>query len=422
MADNKVLQTRIKLKIDTLAKWQEIWETFIPLKGEKILFQIPSGDPQTVEGNGITPPQVISKTGDGDTPLNRLPWDSALAADVAAWAKPGDSSYVNVPTLKTDVTNLQTAIPQTYATKTELDTAKSNLSKEIDGDIATARGLITKEIDDDITAAKNTLIGDANTPDTILGVKKVANDAVTAANNANNNANTRVLTTTYNADQKAQDDRLTTLEGKIGGVTGAMHFIGAFASAPSKNGTDALKAGDVYINTSNNKEFVYSGSAWVELGDTTAEAQAITNLQTAVKAIQNAPYATTGNIATAKSELIGKSDDAATANTIYGAKQAAADVLGKSGDAATANTVYGVKAAVTAEKARAEQAETNLSTTITNLGKKLTTVSTTLNNGLTVTPTTNGDGAKDYKVDIDDSVIFVFDCGSATVNAQNITK
>lgn len=97
MADNKILQTRIKLKIDTLENWSKIWETFIPLAGEKILFQIPNGNPQTVEGNGITPPQVISKTGNGTTPLKSLPWDSALAADVAAWVKPGDKSYRNLP-------------------------------------------------------------------------------------------------------------------------------------------------------------------------------------------------------------------------------------------------------------------------------------------------------------------------------------
>lgn len=41
----------------------------------------------------------------------------------------------------------------------------------------------------------------------------------------------------------------------------------------------------------------------------------------------------------------------------------------------------------------------------------VTTVSTTANNGLKVTKTNN-----DYKVDIDDAVTFVFDCGSSTEN------
>lgn len=586
MAEKKI-QTRIALKIDTLANWQDIWGTFKPMAGEKILFQIPTDttlDSKGAKVTGTTPPQVISKTGDGVTVLRDLPWDSAIAADVAAWAKPGDSSYINVSTLKTDVTNLQTAvnttIPNNYATKelltqtiNGLDSANSGSGNFItavsqtDGKVTVTKGskAIADLSDGNRVGTLETNLGTAQTNITNLQTAvKAIQDApyategyvdgavsgainaldststgsgnfITAVSQTNgkvtvtkgskaitdlsdasrvstletnvNNLTTSVNTIsgdyvskgTYNAGQKTQDDRLTALEGKIGSVTGAMHFIGAFASAPSKNGTEALKAGDVYINTSNNKEFVYSGSAWVELGDTTAEAQAIanlqttipqtyatkteltntingldgkssgsgnfitgvsqtdgivtvtkgskaitdlsdasrvttletnlgtaqtniTNLQTAVKAIQDAPYATTGNVATAKSELIGKSTDAATANTIYGAKKAAANVLGASGDAATANTVYGVKAAVAAEKTRAEQAETNLSTAITTLGKKLTTVSTTLNNGLKVTPTTNSDGAKDYKIDIDTDVIFVFDCGSATVNAQNITK
>jgi hypothetical protein len=269
------------------------------MAGEKILFQIPTNttlDSKGAKVTGTTPPQVISKTGDGVTVLRDLPWDSALAADVATWAKPGDSSYIDVSTLKTNVTNLQTAvnttIPNTYATKTELNTAKSDLSKEIDSDVAAAKTAISQEIDSDVAAAKTALVGAAGTANTILWAKKAADDAATAAEGANTNANSRVLTTTYNTEQKAQDDKIAALEGKIGGVTGAMHFIGAFTSAPSKNGTEALKNGDVYINTSNNKEFVYSGSAWVELGDTTAEAQAITNLQTAVNTTIPNTYAT----------------------------------------------------------------------------------------------------------------------------------
>ena len=57
-------------------------------------------------------------------------------------------------------------------------------------------------------------------------------------------------------------------------------------------------------------------------------------------------HATTQNVADAKSDLIGKSDDAASADTIYGAKAAAAAVLGVSTDGSSTNTVYGVKAYV----------------------------------------------------------------------------
>ena len=78
----------------------------------------------------------------------------------------------------------------------------------------------------------------------------------------------------------ALDGRVDAIEAVIDGVTGAMHFIGAFENAPEKafKGTAnerALANGDVYVNTKNHKEYVYSNNAWVELGDTTQEAQRI---------------------------------------------------------------------------------------------------------------------------------------------------
>ena len=409
MAEKKI-QTRIALKIDTLENWSKIWETFKPMAGEKILFQIPNPNGASADANSevpsgalTNPPQVISKTGDGVTVLRDLPWDSALAADVAAWAKPSDSSYINVATLKTNVTNLQTAvnttIPNTYATKTELNTAKSDLSKEIDSDVAAAKTAISKEIDSDVAAAKTALVGAAGTANTILWAKKAADDAATAAEGANTNANSRVLTTTYNAEQKAQDDKIAALEGKIGSVTGAMHFKGVVTTNPTTI-TSGYSNGDVVIY--GNKEYVFNNNAFVELGDTTAEAQAITNLQTAVNTTIPNTYATKAELNTAKSNL---------------SKEIDSDVAAARGLITTE-----IGTAVAAEKARAEQAESDLSTRITTLGKKLTTVSTTANNGLKVTPTTNNDGAKDYKVDIDTDVVFVFDCGSATKNVQNITK
>ena len=55
------------------------------------------------------------------------------------------------------------------------------------------------------------------------------------------------------------------IDGKLTGLTGAMHFKGAVAAIPPASGTYA--AGDVVLLTSTNKEYVYDGSAWIELGD-----------------------------------------------------------------------------------------------------------------------------------------------------------
>jgi hypothetical protein len=61
------------------------------------------------------------------------------------------------------------------------------------------------------------------------------------------------------------------------GIPKAMQFLGAYAAAPTKAFEDTaderdLANGDVYLNTTNNKEYVYSNSAWVELGDESSHA------------------------------------------------------------------------------------------------------------------------------------------------------
>lgn len=88
---------------------------------------------------------------------------------------------------------------------------------------------------------------------------------------------------------EALDARITPIEAVIGGVTGAMHFIGISTTNPITVGNTAGKVtidgkevttftkGDVVIY--DNKEYVYNGSSWAELGDTTQEAQRIGALE-----------------------------------------------------------------------------------------------------------------------------------------------
>lgn len=84
-------------------------------------------------------------------------------------------------------------------------------------------------------------------------------------------------------DEKALGTDLTTLEGRVGvnenniselqtkitGLTGAMHFIGVSTTDPKEGATvtghTKFAAGDVCLY--GNKEFVYDGKNWIELGD-----------------------------------------------------------------------------------------------------------------------------------------------------------
>ena len=165
-------------------------------------------------------------------------------------------------------------------------------------------------------------------------------------------------------------------------LAGAMHFRGAVTPTEGQTDVAAIEAyytaqgytkaaGDVVIITTNSKEYVYNGTTWIELGAEDLYAlKSETYTKTEVNAISanlssellgsnsntsadytiygtrkyadgkvadslTAYYTKTevnsistalstdyvGKISTAKSEVIGTVDDAADANTIYGAKK-----------------------------------------------------------------------------------------------------
>lgn len=78
----KLFNTRIGLKYDTYANWSAMWTGYTPLKGEVVFFEVPAS-------TGAVPsePAILFKVGDGVKNLHDLPWGSAIAADVYAWAK-----------------------------------------------------------------------------------------------------------------------------------------------------------------------------------------------------------------------------------------------------------------------------------------------------------------------------------------------
>lgn len=75
------------------------------------------------------------------------------------------------------------------------------------------------------------------------------------------------------ADAK-QIERIAALEGTIVGLSGAMHFEGVKDAVPED--VTGYEQGDVIIV--GNKEYVLNGTAFVEFGDASAEAEAITAL------------------------------------------------------------------------------------------------------------------------------------------------
>ena len=82
MAD-KLIKTRLKLKYDTFTNWDKVKTTFVPLKGEICLVEVPN-----VGDDGVqSAPSVLMKVGDGTSTYGALEYISARAADVYSWAK-----------------------------------------------------------------------------------------------------------------------------------------------------------------------------------------------------------------------------------------------------------------------------------------------------------------------------------------------
>lgn len=83
------------------------------------------------------------------------------------------------------------------------------------------------------------------------------------------------LMTTVIAEKSDLDAKIQAINNQLGGLTGAMHFIGkatvditdGSTTDPVISGYTTKEKGDVILGKDDHKEFVWNGSAWEELGD-----------------------------------------------------------------------------------------------------------------------------------------------------------
>lgn len=157
-----------------------------------------------------------------------------------------------------------------------------------------------------------------------------------------------------------------------------------------------------------------------------------------VKDIEDAPYATTGYVDTAKDGVIGVSGDAKTANTIYGAKAYAADAaatakseaISAAGSAADAKyELIGV--AETKVKALADGAVKGNTDAIGSINSAIDAMDAEYadTNAGVMTAITQVDGKitsvtqrKIKSADLDENDVFVFYCGNATGYAADMNS
>lgn len=80
----------------------------------------------------------------------------------------------------------------------------------------------------------------------------------------NNSSHWRVAYGSLRGKVEELNSTVSTLQGNLSGLTGAMHFKGTVDTFPPTNNT--YESGDVILGP-DNKEYVYNGTTWIELGD-----------------------------------------------------------------------------------------------------------------------------------------------------------
>lgn len=206
---------------------------------------------------------------------------SAHAAEYTALADRVTTAEADVDKAQEDATK---ALNDAAGAQTAADTAKSAA--------------------DDAMAKAEAVLGttaDEPSANTVYGAKAAAAAAQTAADDAQADVDALSQTVTAldeaykTADQDLQS-QIDAIETVIGGVQGAMHFVGVSTTDPSAGsvvieGRDDYSPvnGDVVIykdDDDNTIEYIYSDGSWVELGDVSAEAKRIESLETRMTAAE----------------------------------------------------------------------------------------------------------------------------------------
>ena len=320
------LNTRIQLKFDTWTNWNSTaGKAFIPLKGEVCVCEIPANIAAT--GEVIADKAYLIKVGDGTTSFGSLPWLSAQAADVHAWAK------MSVDDFKAWMEGTKTIDGLTrpaLATTLELNNLTSRVSA-----LETFEEGVSSLIDNAVDTLGQSLVGTGSKTKTITGISynkdtnqaivtyeeinfpatptidtvlnenstnavqnKVVTEAITGINSILSASITNNIANKATADHKgnnifdtyATKEALKEVTDEIGDLANVMNFKGVITTDPS-NITTGYNHGDVVVYGS--KEYVFvdktvdtdaEKTGFVEFGDTSAAMQAVENLASEISA------------------------------------------------------------------------------------------------------------------------------------------
>ena len=446
----KTIKTRIKLKYDTFENWNN--STLVLQAGEIACATIETAEP----ANKKLPP-VMFKVGDGSKTFNQLEWASALAADVYGWAKQAS---------KPAYTFTEVGADEAGSAAAALTDAKAYTDQKFGAIPAQAEyTLETGDTDGSLVLKKDGVaVGDAAVvkgwADLLAKAQKGiddAADALAAAQAAQTTANGKyskpangipktdlaeaVQTSLGKADTALQNHQTVTLESgtdngtlklTVGGTaTDNIAVTGLGSAAYTESAAYATAAqGTKADNAMPKAGGAFTGAVTVQAP--TAEMNPATKqyVDTAINAVKQFEYQVVTELPTAAQATMGKiylvahshnpSDEqpdsydefiTVLSGSNYKWERIGNTDIDLSGYVPTTRKING-KALTGDITLGAADVGVN-ETAFPGLDKvgTVTSVSTTANNGLKVT-----NGTTAAVVDIDDSVIFVLDCGSSTVN------
>ena len=302
----KELNTRIRLKYDSLANWTAN-KSVVLLEGEIGLCAVPA----ITTGTTTTAPTVLFKVGNGASTWEELSWGAGLAADVPSWAKAANAPKDTNTTYKLvkDTTDEHkfTLQSQEKGTSTWTIVSTITIPDNDHNDNQTIKvGDVAFGVNDVITLEGNgvAITGDkankkitfkvektpeATKADTATTAEKVAKTLKFGSKSYNGSTEQTITATDINKDLTLQINGTTkvTYNGSEAdtfnitasdlGLSKAMNFLGTSSTKITDHGVEEptisneviivskLNNGDVVLY--NHLEFVWDGSKWEKLGD-----------------------------------------------------------------------------------------------------------------------------------------------------------
>lgn len=315
----RTLKTRISLLIKNYSDWQSIKDSFVPLKGEMCIVNVPAST-----GSVVNEPCVLFKIGDGVKTFGQLSYSSALAADVYAWAKKEKLAWADMSDdYKTSLKDfIATELPENNTLyQIVADGAyKWKLQKSEDGGTTWTDATGTIDVNSIVTEVNkkvNKLVEGTNGKAYIFnesdggGAKFEHNDKTLSYVGVNDGGSTGIAAQIYavkNVEGQYVGSRINVYENgmyyiskannqlgysgndeemeivvkkDIKDLAGALHFIGVAEKKSDETYAQAIerflqekghtpKAGDIIIVKAagaGSKEFIYDGTQWFEIGD-----------------------------------------------------------------------------------------------------------------------------------------------------------